>query len=134
MTVLRQAISRFSRQAAILSDNGSCFGTGGRKKPKGIWMPTLFENELLSLGIGLINSRPHRPQTNCKLERFDRSIEDEIWCYGCLDNYIEYYIDRPHWAPDIDNYKTPMMMFRNKATVDDVRGQDPEWMEADING
>ena len=136
VTVLRQAIGRFGMPATILSDNGSCFvGAGGRKKPKGTWTPTLFENELLSLDIGLINSRPYHPQTNGKLERFHRSIEDEIWRYGCLDDYIEYYnTDRLHWALDIDNYETPLMACRNKAVTDDVRSQNPEWMEADING
>ncbi len=88
--MLRQAISRFGVPATILSDNGSCFvGARGRKKPKNSWMPTLFENELPSLNISLINSKPCRPQTNGKLERFHRGIEDEIWRYGCLDDYIE---------------------------------------------
>ena len=136
VTVLRQAIGRFGMPATILSDNGSCFvGAGGRKKPKGTWTPTLFENELLALDIGLINSRPYHPQTNGKLERFHRSIEDEIWRYGGLDDYIEYYnTDRLHWALDIDNYETPMMAFRNKAATDAIRSQNSKWMEADING
>ena len=65
-----------------MSDNGSCFvGRGGRKKTRGTWTPTLFENELLDLDIGLINSRPYHPQTNGKLERFHRSLEEEIWHY-----------------------------------------------------
>ena len=136
MAVLRQAISRFGMLATILSDNGPYFvGARGRKKPKGTWTPTLFESKLLSLDIGLINSRPHHPQTNSKLERFPRSIEGKIWRYGCLNDYIEYYdTDRLHWALDIDNYETPMMAFRNKAATNDVRSQDPKWMEADING
>ena len=136
VAVLRQAVGRFGVPATILSDNGSCFvGRGGRKKPTGTWTPTLFENELLALNIGLINSRPYHPQTNGKLERFHKSIEDEIWHYDSLDDYIEYYnTDRLHWALDIDNYETPMMAFRNKAATDDVRSQNLKWMEADING
>ena len=56
---LRQAIKEFGTPVTILSDNGSCFvGRGGRKKQTGTWTPTLFENELLNLGIELINSRP----------------------------------------------------------------------------
>ena len=62
VAALRRAVSRFGAPAAILSDNGSCFvGRGGRKKQTGSWTPTLFENELLDLEIGLINSRPYRP-------------------------------------------------------------------------
>ena len=135
VTVLRQAISNFGTPATILSDNGSCFiGVGGRKKTKGTWTPTLFENELIMKNIGLINSRPYHPQTNGKLERFHRSVEEEIWRYGCLDDYIEYYnTDRLHWALDIDNYETPMMAFHNKMVTDDILEQNPKWMEADIN-
>ena len=60
--MLRQTISRFGVPATILSDNGSCFVEArGRKKPKNSWMPTLLENELLSLNISLINSRPYHP-------------------------------------------------------------------------
>ena len=89
---LRQAVARFGVPATILSDNGSCFvGKGGRKRQIGPWTPTLFEKELLSLDIGLINSRPYHPQTNDKLERFHKSIEDEVWRYGSLGDYIEYY-------------------------------------------
>ena len=135
VAVLRQAINRFGVPATILSDNGSCFvGRGGRKKPTGNWTPTLFENELLDLDIGLINSRPYHPQTNGKLERFHRSLEDEIWHYGDLDDYIEYYnTDRLHFSLDMDNYETPLMAFHNKKASDEIRGKDPKWMEADIN-
>ena len=133
--VLRQAIGRFGVPATILSDNGSCFvGARGRKKSSGTWTPTLFEDELLTLNIGLINSRPYHPQTNGKLERFHRSVEDEVWRYNSLDDYVEYYnTDRLHWALDIDNYETPLMAFRNKTATDEVKNQDPKWMEADIN-
>ena len=62
VVALRQAIREFGTPATILSDNGSCFvGRGGRKKLTGTWTPTLFENELLNLGIELINSRPYHP-------------------------------------------------------------------------
>ena len=35
----------------------------------------MFGNKLLSLNIGLINSRSYHPQTNGKLERLHRSVE-----------------------------------------------------------
>ena len=132
VTTLRRAAGRFGMQATILSDNGSCFvGSGRLKKPSGSWTPALFEAELLSLDIGLINSRPYHPQTNGKLGRFRRSVEDEILRYTCLDDYIEYYnADRLHWALGIDNYETPLMAFRNKTATGNVRRQDSEWMGA----
>ena len=86
---LRQAVGRFGMPATILSDNGSCFvGRGGRKRQAGTWTPTIFENELLNLDIGLINSRPYHPQTNGKLERFHRTIEDEIWHYSDTPKFV----------------------------------------------
>ena len=136
VTALRRAVGRFGAPATILSDNGSCFvGSGRRKKPSGSWTPTLFESELLSLDIGLINSRPYHPQTNGKPGRFHKSVEDEAWRHTRLDDYIEYYnTGRLHWALDIDNYETPLMAFRSKTATEEVRRRDPEWMEADING
>lgn len=32
---------------------------------------------------------------------------------------------RLHWAPDINNYEMSIMAFHNKATMDDVRSQNP---------
>ena len=134
VAVLRQAISRFGAPATVLSDNGSCFvGRGGRKKQTGPQTPTPFESELLSLDIGLINSRPYRPQTNGKLERFHRSLEDEIWRYPRLGDYIEYYnTDRLYFSLDINNYETPLMAFHKKRATDEIRHQNPQWMEDDI--
>ena len=132
---IRQAIGMFGVPATILSDNGSCFvGRGNRKKRTDIWTPTLFENELLNLKIGLINSRPYHPQTNGKLERFHRTIEEEIWHYDGLDDYVEYYnTDRLHFSLDMSNYETPMMAFHKRKATDEIRHQNPIWMEADIN-
>ena len=110
--------------ATILSDNGSCLvGRSGHKKPTGTWTPTLFENELLNRSIELINSRPYHPQTNGKLERLHRSIEEEIWHYGGLDVYVGYYTDRLHFSLDIGNYEMPLMAFRNKRAIDEIKQQ-----------
>ncbi len=134
--LLRLAIKRFGRPATILSDNGSCFvGQNGRKKgPMGTWQQTAFEEELLGSGIGLINSRPYHPQTNGKLERFHRSIEEEIRNYDSLDAYVDYYNERRlHFSLDIDNYETPLIAFRNKKATEAIRKDDPEWMEKDAH-
>ena len=134
VAALRQAISRFGAPATVLSDNGSCFvGRGGRKKQTGPWTPTLFASELLSLDIGLINPRPYHPQTNGKLERFRRSLEDEIWHYPSLEDYIKYYnTDRLRFSLDINNYETPLVAFHKKKAADEIRHQNPKWMEDDI--
>ena len=107
----------------------------GGKRQTGTWTSTQFENELLALNIGLINSRPYHPQTNGKLERFHKSLEDEIWIYSGLHDYIEYYnTDRLHFSLDMDNYETPMMAFHNKKADEEMKMRSPNWMEDDING
>ena len=114
MLALRKAVREFGTPATMLSDNGSCFvGRGGRRKNKDAkapksWTLTAFEEELLNLGTELINSRPYRPQTNGKLERFHRSIEDEIWHYESLSACVQYYNERRlHFSPDIETYRHP---------------------------
>ncbi len=137
VAVLRKAIGCFGTPATILSDNGSCFvGRGGRRKvpPAKSWKPTAFEAELLDRGIELINSRPHHPQTNGKLERFHRTVEDELWHYESLSAYMEYYNgERLHFSLDIDNYQTPLMAFSDKTATDTIRKSDPQWMERDTD-
>ena len=79
VAALRQAICGFGVPATILSDNGSCFvGRGGRRKQAGTWTQTVFEGELLAFNIGLIDSRPYRPQTNGRLEHLHKSPGDGI--------------------------------------------------------
>ena len=126
--LLRLAIKRFGAPASILSDNGSCFvGQNGRKKGRGTWRPTVLEEELLERDIALINTRPYHPRTNGKLERFHRSLEEEIHHYGSLREYIDYYNEsRLHFSLDIDNYETPQMAFRNKRATEAIRKEDPE--------
>ena len=55
----------------------------------------------------MIDSRPYHLQTNDKLERFPRILEDEIWDCPGLDDYIEHYADQLHFV-DMDN-EAPMM-------------------------
>jgi transposase InsO family protein len=53
---------------AVLSDNGGCYKS------------TAFRAELASAGIKHRWTRPYRPQTNGKVERFNRTLADE-WAY-----------------------------------------------------
>ncbi len=116
--------------------NKVCFvGASGRRKsvPKS-WMPTAFEAELLDRGIELINSRPYHPQTNGKLERFHRSIEEELWYYESLSEYIQYYNERRlHFSLDMKNRQTPLRAFSDREATEEIRKNNPRWMEEDVD-
>jgi transposase InsO family protein len=57
---------------AVLTDNGSEFS--GKKNK----MHHPFERMLLELGIKHIHTRPYRPQTNGKAERFWRTLNEDL--------------------------------------------------------
>ena len=87
----------------ILSDNGAEFAS--RANPQ----EHPFEAMLLELGIKHRYTRPYRPQTNGKVERFWRTLDDDLIEGTTFDNldhfanelfeYIVYYNSfRPHQA------------------------------------
>ena len=98
---LRRAVAFFKRHGItvqrLLTDNGA----GYRSRLHAIACRTL--------GIGHLRTRPYRPQTNGKAERFIRTMI-EGWAYGAiyrnshertaaLDGWIHYYNHhRPHQA------------------------------------
>ena len=55
--------------ARVLTDNGSCYRS------------RLWRNALTDAGITHKRTRPYRPQTNGKVERFNRTLLDE-WAYA----------------------------------------------------
>jgi transposase InsO family protein len=89
--------------AEILSDNGAEFAA--RSKPH----EHPFEAMLIELGIKHRYTRPYRPQTNGKVERFWRTLDQDLVEGTTFDNldhfdnelleYIVYYNNhRPHQA------------------------------------
>jgi len=89
--------------AEILSDNGAEFAS--RNNPE----EHPFEAMLLELGIKHRYTRPYRPQTNGKVERFWRTLDDDVIEGATFDNldhfanelfeYLIYYNNhRPHQA------------------------------------
>ena len=74
-TVLRHATAWFAARGVrieqVLSDNGSCYRSR-------LWQQTCAE-----LGITPKRTRPYRPQTNGKIERFHRTLV-EGWAYARL--------------------------------------------------
>jgi transposase InsO family protein len=78
----------------VLTDNGSCY------------MSKTFAKELISAGVAHTRTRPYRPQTNGKVERFNRTLLNE-WAYArphrseaartrALDDWIHLYNHHRH--------------------------------------
>jgi len=93
---LRRAIAFFARHGItverLLTDNGSAYRS------------TVHAIACRALGIGHLRTRPYRPQTNGKAERFIRTLLGG-WAYGALyrnssertaalDGWLNYYNHR----------------------------------------
>lgn len=91
---------------AVLTDNALCFTMNYTVYPD---RKTLFAKTCQQLGIRHHLLRPRHPQTNGKVERFFRTVDEE--CYQriyfrdshhralALKDYVHYYNhDRPHFS------------------------------------
>lgn len=104
----------------LLSDNGSEFGKKNIKSPA----DHPFERLLMEMGIKHRYTRPYRPQTNGKIERFWKTIETDLledMTFDSIDHlmdelsqYIYYYNhQRPHQGINGD---TPVSFFKKLST------------------
>lgn len=95
-------------------DNGSPWGTQGRGDLTGL------EVWLLKQGIRLSHSRPNHPQTNGKIERFHRSLKQEVLMRHSISQLSQaqslfdawrqvYNHERPHEAL---NQQTPVSRYK----------------------
>lgn len=96
---LRRAVAWFPKRGIegcrVLTDNGSAFKSH-------LWAETCDE-----LGLAVKKTRPYRPQTNGKAERFIQTLQND-WAYGktyrtsagrrrALPTWLRYYNEqRPH--------------------------------------
>jgi transposase InsO family protein len=91
----------------VLTDNGPEVGTKESKKKS----EHPFERMLIELGIKHRYTRPYRPQTNGKVERFWRTLEEDLLQETTFDSleelkeellqYLYYYNhERPHQSLD----------------------------------
>ena len=108
--------------AEILTDNGAEFAA--RKQP----LDHPFEAMLVELGIVHRYTRPYRPQTNGKVERFWRTLEDDVVEGTTFDDlahfskelleYLIYYNEfRPHQAL---NHVTPKAVAQTRSSIQDT--------------
>jgi len=108
----------------IISDNGSEFGNRDTKNK----MNHPFERLLIEMGVKHRYIQPYRPQTNGKVERFWRTMEEDLIIDTDFDSieelkeellqYMYYYNhERPHQAL---NGKKPIEML----AIDEQRTKD----------
>jgi len=101
----------------LLSDNGAEFGRRNMKSPQ----EHPFERLLIETDIKHRYTRPYRPQTNGKIERFWKTIESDLLEDMVFDSiehlsdelsqYVYYYNhQRPHQGINGDN---PVSFFNN---------------------
>jgi transposase InsO family protein len=100
---LRDVFERYGMPWAILMDNGNPWGGSERREYTSL---TIW---LMRLGIGVLHSSPHHPQTLGKDERFHRTMRGEV-VWKCEGKTIEesrklledwrmvYNTERPHEA------------------------------------
>jgi len=116
LEIINRLHSRYRiRFAEVMSDNGSEFASKKHTRTHP------FERLLLELGIKHRYTRPYRPQTNGKVERFWRTLNEDLIEYTVFDSvahfqteleqYLLYYNEhRPHQALGA---KTPQQMNQN---------------------
>lgn len=130
---LETAFRTYGLPDAMLADNGPPWGdpTGGPYTRLGVW--------LLQLGVRLLHSRPHHPQTLGKEERFHRTLKAEVLCRPLadladgqrrFDAWRQVYNhERPHEALAL---QPPASRYRPSTRVFPERLPPLEYLSADI--
>jgi putative transposase len=111
--VLERAIKQYGKPASILTDRGSQFyAVECDDKLKGL---TIFEKYLIEHEIRQILGRVQHPQTNGKIERFYRTVDEKISRFNGLDELIQWYnMKRPHMSLNLKVIETPYQAFIRK--------------------
>lgn len=106
--VLRRAVAWFAEQGItvhrVLSDNGSAY------------VSRLWEQACADLNITPKRTRPYRPQTNGKVERFHRTMSDE-WAYAiCYTSETQRREALPGWLHTYNHHR-PHTACENKPPI-----------------
>ncbi|MDG7007890.1 MAG: transposase family protein [Nitrososphaerota archaeon] len=117
--VLERAMKGWGKPASILSDRGSQFyAVESEERAKGV---TAFEKALAKYEIRQILGRVHHPETNGKIERFFRTVEEKIHEFKSVDELVTWYNSkRPHMSLNLDAIETPDQAFIRKMPEEGV--------------
>jgi putative transposase len=84
--VLYEAIEKYGKPRAVLSDHGSTFhAVESETREKGL---TKFERYLLKKKIKFITGRVDHPQTNGKVEKFFDIFEKKVKFFSSMDDFF----------------------------------------------
>jgi transposase InsO family protein len=98
---LWDAFGEFGLPDAILCDNA--FGSNVPHVPGVSW----FESQLFRLGIQPIHGRPYHPQTQGKIERFNGTLERELWPHIRRDSLSHFDAGLIRWRAHVYNSTRP---------------------------
>ena len=114
--VLRNAVAWFADRGVtverVLSDNGGCYRSH-------LWRDTCAE-----LGITHKRTRPYRPQTNGKIERFHRTLADGLGVQEALQLRISPASSSASMAPPL---QPPPAPHRNRQGITHHQIGQPGW-------
>jgi transposase InsO family protein len=99
--VLWQAFADAGLPESILADNA--FGTRGQNQLGLSW----FEAQLIRLHIHPCHGRPYHPQTQGKVERFNGTLERELWPRIRRDELGHFQADLTHFRTTVYNVLRP---------------------------
>jgi transposase InsO family protein len=99
--VLWQAFDAAGLPDSVLADNA--FGTRGQNDLGLSW----FESRLVRLNIRPCHGRPYHPQTQGKIERFNGTLQRELWPRIRRDTLSHFQADLTRWRIDVYNPLRP---------------------------
>jgi putative transposase len=117
--VLDQVVNRYwwlLPMRELIMDHGSEFGAH-RVHDDGTWEGD-FKQHLEKYGIRPILGRVAHPQTNGKLERFFQEYKRHRYAFSSIDEFINWYNNRPHGSLEFDRLETPDIAFRRKMPLE----------------
>lgn len=111
--VLKEAVKKYGRPASILTDRGTQFyAVETDQRLRGL---TIFEKYLIENEIRHILARVSHPQTNGKVERFFRTVEEKMGHFNSIDDLMKWYnTKRPHMSLNLDIIETPYQAYIRK--------------------
>lgn len=114
---LQAVFEQYGMPSRINTDNGPPWGAPGAVRhgltDLGVWM--------IRLGITVSHSRPMRPQTNGKIERFHRTLDTEVIAGKQYVDHAQVQRDFDRWRPiynlqrphDALGMQTPVQRYRS---------------------